>query len=650
MSNNKEDLEKLKKELENLKAYREQLLVDDSKEEKKESKEEEEKISDSIDIHEELAKIDNEIKEFEEEIKKMAKEYEESYKKLQAIIDEYTEKDANKLLSQEEIEAQREQYAALKLEENQRSIEIKNRIDSLKRMVSSLKGKKTKIENNVKKAEALGLSEEEFREITAAIKKTSVMNSILEKKGLMPIVEKPAKERTKEEKQALKEAKEEILKEIAEIKKANQDYSVLDAIEALYSLDNTYKSEENPKEFKLKPESLDNLKKNAQDLTYRIIDSNIAKQNYKPEEAPKDMEGAINNEQDQVDINDLKPAEERVTVFKDTNTNDYYARKYAVQRFKLNSADIGNEVKINGSSCYKISEEDVEKIKTNANNALSPYIADVKEITLENEKTSDNSTPTIDNSIKEEDTKDELIPGTNIKKPRDRQTYETDEEYEAFLKGYYDKVFAEQNNEQKDGVQEDLDETKAIERITIFKDKESGNYYVRKYVVDRFKIDSADTENEIRIDGSLCNKINVEDVEKLVNNQENALSPYMADIKEISLGKDKEQKEDLNKEDIKEAIDESLKENKEKKEEKETTEDKCKAKNIKASDKFKKELKEGKFLYNIIIAIPTFFKKVGKAIKDFFKNENGISDEALEEMLEEAEETKVQEESNAKSK
>ena len=43
--------------------------------------------------------------------------------------------------------------------------------------------------------------------------------------------------------------------------------------------------------------------------------------------------------------------------------------------------------------------------------------------------------------IKPEDTKDELIPGTNINKPRDRGVYESDEEYVDFLKDYYEKVF-----------------------------------------------------------------------------------------------------------------------------------------------------------------------------------------------------------------
>ena len=41
---------------------------------------------------------------------------------------------------------------------------------------------------------------------------------------------------------------------------------------------------------------------------------------------------------------------------------------------------------------------------------------------------------------------DEYIPGTNIYKPRDRKTYETDEEYVNYLDEYYGKYFPNSNN------------------------------------------------------------------------------------------------------------------------------------------------------------------------------------------------------------
>ena len=43
--------------------------------------------------------------------------------------------------------------------------------------------------------------------------------------------------------------------------------------------------------------------------------------------------------------------------------------------------------------------------------------------------------------VKKNTTSNDLIPGTNIPRPRNRGLYETDEEYEQFLKEYYDKAF-----------------------------------------------------------------------------------------------------------------------------------------------------------------------------------------------------------------
>ena len=50
----------------------------------------------------------------------------------------------------------------------------------------------------------------------------------------------------------------------------------------------------------------------------------------------------------------------------------------------------------------------------------------------------------MDEEISQEDTIDEYIPGTNIRKPRYRNLYETDEEYERFLENYYSRYFTEE--------------------------------------------------------------------------------------------------------------------------------------------------------------------------------------------------------------
>ena len=58
------------------------------------------------------------------------------------------------------------------------------------------------------------------------------------------------------------------------------------------------------------------------------------------------------------------------------------------------------------------------------------------------ETTPDNNV--IDEEVSQEDTIDEYIPGTNIRKPRYRNLYETDEEYERFLENYYSRYFTEE--------------------------------------------------------------------------------------------------------------------------------------------------------------------------------------------------------------
>ena len=84
-----DDLESLKKQLEELKALRNNLSVDANQEIVEETKVEEESNDIRTSLREELDIIDEQIKGFEEDIKQTAKEYEESYKKLKDVIDEY---------------------------------------------------------------------------------------------------------------------------------------------------------------------------------------------------------------------------------------------------------------------------------------------------------------------------------------------------------------------------------------------------------------------------------------------------------------------------------------------------------------------------------------------------------------------------------
>ena len=518
-----DDLESLKKQLEELKQKRKSLSVENKIDVVKEESNDIEKS-----LREELDIIDEQIKVFEEDIKQTAKEYEESYKRLTTIIDKHENSIENtNLLTEEELNKMREEYDSLLIEENERSVEIGVRLEEQKRIIRQLKSKKSRIEKNIVNAEALELSYEEYKNITETLRKTAIMNKILEEKGLSSIIEKKSNERTIEEKELLKKTKEEILTEISEMKKEHDDYSVLDIIEALYSLDTTYTRVEKARETQCTSKELMIISDTSKELSYRVINPNAKVNVSTIDEAPKDMENASPNEK--VNINELKPAEEKVTIFK--ANDEYYVRRYTIDRFKLQSANLENEVRIQGSLCYKISDKDVERIKENANNKFSPYKADIKDISLEN--------ITI-NGISPEDTKEELIPGTNIKRPRDRKENETDKEYESFLENYYKIVFP--SNEIVPNTEE-----KALA------------------VVPQIEVDPTKTENE----------------------ESNSLTD----------------------DDISNIIDEEL--------EKAEKEEDLEASNVKANRKFKKELKKGKVLYNVVHTVPKIIRGIIKGFRDF---------------------------------
>ena len=192
-----DDLESLKKQLEELKQKRKSLSVENKIDVVKEESNDIEKS-----LREELDIIDEQIKVFEEDIKQTAKEYEESYKRLTTIIDKHENSIENtNLLTEEELNKMREEYDSLLIEENERSVEIGVRLEEQKRIIRQLKSKKSRIEKNIVNAEALELSYEEYKNITETLRKTAIMNKILEEKGLSSIIEKKSNERTIEEKE-----------------------------------------------------------------------------------------------------------------------------------------------------------------------------------------------------------------------------------------------------------------------------------------------------------------------------------------------------------------------------------------------------------------------------------------------------------------
>ena len=490
--NRENELKDLLNQLDELKKLRAELslsekniseTVKDNEEKIEKAKEEVSTLANSSDIIEELKRqvidLDKEIEQIEDEILKNVKEYESSYSKLQNLVDDQNKKlDSNELLSEEAIKSIKDDNESLIEDATSKSKEIKAIYEKQRKLLSALKGKRTKLKKDIEKCEALDLTMEEYNEINSALRKSKIVDAILEKKGLIDIISKPSKERTKEEKLELKEAKEEILKEISEVKKANNDYSVLDAIQALYSLDVSYVKGKT-RVIEIPKNELAIIKENAKKLPVLIKDYDNVQMKYTPTSAPKDMEEVkdenLNSEESIINPN----INERIVIFKDKDTGDLYIREYVKQkfkdRFKLDTYSEG--VRINGSLCYKIDQDEADYIINNANNDFSPYLTRIDEVELPKEKEysaddynivqeafdelvnngykpgTEEFAEAVNNmgsndiieenefAIGPDDTIDELIPGTNVKRPRYRKNDETEEEYEEFLKNYYDKVF-----------------------------------------------------------------------------------------------------------------------------------------------------------------------------------------------------------------
>ena len=478
-------------------------------------KEKQDALKNSNDVVEELKKqleeLDKEIDEIEDSLLKNTKEYEEAYKKLQELAKEQDETldNSDGLLDEEHINQIRESFDSFKIRENKRSSDMGENFKKQRKRLSVLKGEKTKLRKDILSAEALDLNLQEYKEINSALRKRKVFDAILEQKGLTDIISKPNKERTKEEKVELAKAKEEIMREISQVKKVN-DYSALDAIEALYSLDVSYVKGKT-RVIQIPKNELAIIKENVKALPVLVNDPSKETIDYEPIEAPEDMkiideeikkEETLNNE-----VEEDQKINERIVLFKDKNTGDFYVRNYVRDKFsdKFGKDETDEGVKINGSKCFKIEESEANYIMANADNDLSPYLTrvDEVEITKEEEKKQDEEnkltaddynmtdeafnalieeglipgteefdravqqngigTPINDveeennnNIILDEETSDELIPGTNIKRPRYRKEDETDEEYAAFLESYYNRAFPTASDEDEEELEDEV--------------------------------------------------------------------------------------------------------------------------------------------------------------------------------------------------
>jgi len=237
---------------------------------------------------------------------------------------------------------------------------LKNKIDAAKSKLATLTEIKKEIENNILKAEELGITVGEVKEIENVLQKKKILEAILEKKNISSDLDD-------------KEIKTEVAKEIVDLKNKS-GMSILDAIEALYNIDSETILEEMAREVEMSEEDLNSIKNATLSLPTMIVNREPM-QNYIPGEAPSDMVDAI-----KAAGNTSDDTLEKVIIYYDSN-NDL--KKYVNEStFWGLNLPLREEVKIDGVSFYEISDDDLEFIFENANNIYSPYTIEEREINL----------------------------------------------------------------------------------------------------------------------------------------------------------------------------------------------------------------------------------------------------------------------------
>ncbi len=198
----------------------------------------------------------------------------------------------------------------------------------------------------------------------------------------------------------------------------------------------------------------------------------------------------ITNEQ----LEELNNSKNKTTSITNTNTNKSNKKYITIYNDKITNkkyikeTDLGykkeNPKTIMNNTCYEISDEEINKLNKRIVN-ISIYLKQKKtlkvpiasidnKLYIPSEYTSNSNSKKIKidgviynevskdylailkqqlnnkdtelvlikkSIVKKNTTSNDLIPGTNIPRPRNRGLYETDEEYEQFLKEYYDKAF-----------------------------------------------------------------------------------------------------------------------------------------------------------------------------------------------------------------
>ena len=462
------------------------------------------------DFSKELLEIEKNIKDAEKVLKEDLEKYEQSYEKLKSIITEYNKKkEEADILTDEELDKLNDEYNAAKMIENDNAKQIKSEIDIFKKNLSSLKRKRTLIKKDIMNANALGLSVNEYKEITSTLAKRKILDEVLSRKGLTDIINTPAKERTKEQKATLKQAKTDVLNEIAEFERnSTSKVSPLDAIVALYNIDSKVIEAAKPRNVKVKKDELRVINDNSKKLPARINNpvANNGLNNDTPLRAPEDM--VIVNEIKQNENNLEKPIYEGVLA------NDPIRRSNA----EIKQA-ILNEMIANGVDVDSIDDFDLEIEPVEDNNGISDSLYNNYKVYRKGrEKSSEDGRQLpaeVDNS--------KQLPSV------------VDDSKQLPAEIDNSKQLPSVVDEKNIAEDEDLafEEGKGLtEKYRIYVDSENNSIcYVPIPTIERFGI--ASHGRNIKVDGITCNRISLDAARYIIENANNNYSPYEVEIRSI---------------------------------------------------------------------------------------------------------------------
>ena len=106
---------------------------------------------------------------------------------------------------------------------------------------------------------------------------------------------------------------------------------------------------------------------------------------------------------------------------------------------------------------------------------------------------------------------------------------------------YHTNTTNKQKEEKQEEKQEETKDRNIVEKIILYIDIDKKEIYGKEYLFRRFYLDKL--SEKVVIDGFSCYKMDYEDAEYIVNNQNNNYSPYQVETREVRMGK-KEKQED----------------------------------------------------------------------------------------------------------